>query len=283
MSVQFPLHPGKYALPAVTDPAEHAEFIRARYPQATLADIDGTVLLYQRHVLEQATASYPSRRLNWVRGDLFTLEHHGRQVAVCGGFGLGAPATALVLEQLIALGARRVITVGTAAALHPDLPPGQLVVCDGALRDEGVSHHYLPPGSRIKPSKQLTEHLTESLRKRGIIGRHGPGWTTDAPYRETEAEVARYGRLGLLTADMEAAAVFAVAQHRGIDAAAVFAVADSLVERRPRHEQHQTRTALQAALQAALSALSAAAPGRPDKVRRPQGDEKVTGRTRARQ
>ncbi|MBY8869878.1 nucleoside phosphorylase [Streptomyces sennicomposti] len=266
MSRQFPLHPGKHALPAVTDPAEHAEYVRGRYPQATLAGIDGAVLLYQRPVLERAKASYPSRRLNWVRGELFMLERQGRQgrqVAVCGGFGLGAPAAALVLEQLIALGVRRVITVGTAATLHPDLPPGQLVVCDNALRDEGVSHHYLPPGSHIKPSKQLTTHLAEHLRNRGVVPRRGPSWTTDAPYRETGAEVGRYGTLGVLTADMEAAAVFAVAQHRGIDAAAVFAVADSLVDRKPRQGSPNIRAALHIALQAALSALSAAARHRP--------------------
>ncbi|MER7109437.1 nucleoside phosphorylase [Streptomyces sp. NPDC000229] len=261
--MNFPLHPGKHALPAATDPGEHADYVRTWQPAATLAGLDGVVLTYQRRVLDQAGTAHRSSRLNWVRGDLLVLERRGRWLAVCGGFGLGAPAAALVLEQLIALGVRRVITVGTAASLRTELQAGELVVCDNALRDEGVSHHYLPPGSRVRPSKGLSERLAEALRGRGVTVRRGSGWTTDAPYRETAAEVTRYGRLGVLTADMEAAGVFAVAERRGVDAAAVFAVADSLAERRPRQDRAETHTALSTALEAALSALSAAAQTRP--------------------
>ena len=267
----FPLHPGKYALRAVTEPAEHARHVRDRYPGATLSSTDGVVLLYQQDVLEKTVNRYPCRRVHWVRGELFILKRRDRQVAVCGGFGLGAPATALVLEQLIALGARHAITVGTAATLRTDLSPGQLVVCDHALRDAGVSRHYLPPGSHIKASQQLTYALAASLRARGVDARRGPSWTTDALYRETSAEVSRYSGHGVLTADMEAAAVFAVAKYRGIDAAAVFAVADSLVERRPRREQPEVAAALHTAVEAALGAVG------PAKVRRPQGDERATG------
>ncbi|MFF8991161.1 nucleoside phosphorylase [Streptomyces sp. NPDC014983] len=277
MTPPFPLHPGKYALRAVTDPTEHAQHVRGQYPKATLADVDGVVLLHQQDVLKQAVTRYPSRRVHWVRGELFILKRRDRQVAVCGGFGLGAPAATLVLEQLIALGARRVITVGTAATLRSDLSPGQLVICDNALRDEGVSHHYLPPGSHIKASQQLTRDLAGSLRARGVDARRGPSWTTDALYRETSAEVSRYGGHGVLTADMEAAAVFAVAKYRRIDAAAVFAVADSLVERQTRHGQSQVGVALHTAVEAALSAVG------PAKVRRPQGDEKTTGLLRPHQ
>lgn len=164
---------------------------------------------------------------------------------------------------------------------------GELVVCDRALRDEGVSHHYLAPGSHVRPSRSLTERLVETLYARDVAVRRGAGWTTDAPYRETAAEVARYGSDGTLTADMEAAGVFAVAEHRNVDAAAVFAVADSLVDRRPREDRPNTNTntdtALHTALEAALSALSAAPGGFGGgaKVGHRQGDVKVAG-TRAR-
>ncbi|MET9428162.1 nucleoside phosphorylase [Streptomyces sp. NPDC003036] len=261
--MSFPLYLGKHALPAVTDPGEHADYLRARLPTATLAYVDGVVLVYQRRVLDHAASAYPSRRLNWVRGGLLVLERQGRRLGVCGGFGLGAPAAALVLEQLVALGVKRVITVGTAASLRTDLPAGELVVCDNALRDEGVSYHYLPPGTHVRPSMDLSERVAEALRGRGVTVRRGTGWTTDAPYRETAAEVARYSGLGVLTADMEAAGVFTVAEYRGIDAAAVFAVTDSLVDRRPRHDRPETDPALFTALECALSALSSAARGRP--------------------
>ncbi|MBG7704811.1 nucleoside phosphorylase [Streptomyces sp. MC1] len=255
----FPLLTGKHTFRAVTNPAEHAAYIQGRDPAASLKTADGVVLLYQRSLMQHAATAYPGQHLPWVRGDLLLVERRGRSLAICGGFGLGAPAAALVLEQVIALGARRVVTVGTAASLRTDLVAGDLVVCDTALRDEGVSHHYMAPGTHAKPSKRLTTCLAEALQDKGVSARRGPGWTIDAPYRETEAEVARYGRMGVLTADMEAAAVFAVAGHRGIDAATVFVVADSLLDRRPRMDRSETVHALRTALDCALSALSRAA------------------------
>ncbi|GHG05811.1 nucleoside phosphorylase [Streptomyces filamentosus] len=255
----LPLHPGKHALPAIPDPADHARHVRSRAPGATLADHDGAVLVYQDRVLAHAVANYGGRRTDWVRGNLRLLERRGRRLAVCGGFGLGAPAAALVLEQLIALGIRRVVTVGTAASLHASLAPGSLVVCTRALRDDGLSHHYLPPAPYAEPSPELTRHLTGALAARGADTRQGSGWTTSAIYRETAPEVARYGALGALTADMEAAGVFAVAEHRGIDAAAVLAIADSLADRRPRRDHPRTETTLHTAVEAALAALTTAA------------------------
>lgn len=240
------------------DPAEHAARVRARHPGATLKHFVGIVIVYQTQVMEYAHKRYRPRPLNrWIRGDLRMFDHHGHTFGLCGGFGVGAPAAALILEQLITLGATRFVTVGTAAALSPDLLPGTLVVCREALRDEGVSRHYLPPTASIRPSSSLTDHLVRTIRTIRTPARSGPTWTTDAPYRETEAEVANYGALGVLTADMEAAAVFAVAAYRAVHAAAVFAVADTLVNRRP-HDTQATQGALRAALPAAFTALLAA-------------------------
>ncbi|MFF8283491.1 nucleoside phosphorylase [Streptomyces albus] len=230
--------------------------MRARCPEATLTGTGGAILLYQQRLLDHACSRYRTQpRPGWVRrGQLHLTEYHGRRLALCGGFGLGAPAAALVLEQLIALGLPRVITVGTAASLQPDLNPGTTVVCDSALRDEGVSHHYLPPAARITAPGKLTSLL---LRQAPHLQR-GATWTTDAPYRETAAEVTRYRAAGVLTADMEAAAVFAVARHRSIPAGVLLAVADSLTERTVRQDEPATTTALRTALDTALAALSKA-------------------------
>ncbi|WP_053675784.1 nucleoside phosphorylase [Streptomyces sp. WM4235] len=258
----FPLHPGKYALQAIPDPAEHAAHVRAGHPTANLAGVNGVVLLYQTQLLEYARSRYDTRPCpGWVRGHLDLAEDDGGTFALCGGFGLGAPAAALIVEQLAALGARRIITAGTAATLQPHLLPGALVVCNHALRDEGLSHHYLPPARSVAPSPALTKRLTDALTRAGAPSSLGPTWTIDAPYRETATEVAGYGAEGVLTVDMEAAAVFAVGLHRSLDVATVFAVADSLVERRP-HTQSQninTINALHTALTAAVEALGASA------------------------
>ncbi|OCC11503.1 nucleoside phosphorylase [Streptomyces sp. PTY087I2] len=262
----FPLHPGKHALPAVPDPAEHAAYVRTTDPEADLSTLDGVVLLYQGRLLEHALRTYRTRLCpGWVRGDLHLVEDQGRMFALCGGFGLGAPAAALVVEQLAALGTRRIITVGTAASLQHGLGPGHLVVGTSALRDEGLSHHYLPPGRTASPSPVLTRYLTEALAPYDVPVTRGPIWTTDAPYRETVAEVDRYEAEGILAADMEAAAVFAVGHCRTVAVATVLAIADSLVDRRPRRHSPDTEHALHRALAAAAQALhtSTASPPTP--------------------
>ncbi|MDT0491562.1 nucleoside phosphorylase [Streptomyces griseus] len=254
----FPLHQGKHALPAVPDPAEHAAHVRTTDPEANLSTLDGAVLLYQGRLLEHALRTYrTSPRPGWVRGGLHLVEDRGRSFALCGGFGLGAPAAGLVVEQLAALGTRRIITVGTAASLQQGLGPGHLVVATSALRDEGLSHHYLPPGRTASPSPTLTQHLTEALASYDVPVTLGPIWTTDAPYRETAAEVTRYGAEGILAADMEAAAVFAVGHYREVAVATALAIADSLVDRRPRLHSPDTEHALRTALAAAAQALYA--------------------------
>ncbi|QWQ45155.1 nucleoside phosphorylase [Streptomyces sp. YPW6] len=252
----FPLHPGKHALPAVPDPAEHAAYVRTTDSDADLSTFDGVVLLYQGRLLEHALRTYrTSPRPGWVRGGLHLVEAQGRGFALCGGFGLGAPAAALVVEQLAALGTQRIITVGTAASLQRDLRPGSLVVARSALRDEGLSHHYLAPGRTASPSPALTQHLTEALASYDPPVTRGPIWTTDAPYRETTAEVTRYEAEGILAADMEAAAVFAVGHCRTVAVATVLAIADSLLDRRPRQHSPDTEHALHTALAAAAQAL----------------------------
>ncbi|MFD8986174.1 nucleoside phosphorylase, partial [Streptomyces sp. NPDC059564] len=214
------------------------------------------ILLYQSRLAEHARSTYRTRLRPWVRGGLDLAEHNGRHIALCGNFGLGAPAAALAVEQLAALGTRRIITVGTAAALQPGLRPGTLVVCDRALRDEGLSHHYLPPGRSIDPWPGLTQHLLKALA--GVDGpvTCGTSWTTDAPYRETAVEVADHQSAGILTADMEAAAVFAVGRHRAVETAAVLVVADSLVDRLPRGKSPAVEGALRTALAASVIALT---------------------------
>ncbi|MFF4188082.1 nucleoside phosphorylase [Streptomyces sp. NPDC001691] len=249
----FPLHPGTHAEPSLVEPAEHVAQLRLREPDATLSGLAGVVLIYQRSLLAHATTHYPGRPLTgWVRAELHRVEHDGHLLGVCGAFGLGAPAAALVTEQLIALGAPRIVTLGTAATLQHTLHAGDLVVCDRALADVGVARHYAGPRRDALPAPRLTAHLHQTLQTSGTPVTRGATWSTDALYRETAAEVMRYSADGVLTADMEAAGVFAVATHRKVEASAVFAVADSLVNRRPRADlpdiQGQLRTALRSIL-----------------------------------
>jgi uridine phosphorylase len=170
--------------------------------------------------------------------------------------GPGAPYAAIVVEELSALGVRQFLIVGIAGSLQPELRVGSLVLCDRALRDEGTSHHYLPPGAYAYPSAPLTGTLRRTLERRGVAFRRGATWTVDAPYRETVPEVRRYRRAGILTVEMEASAVFAVCRCRRRGAAALFVISDHVDERGWEPRFHDTRPGLHRALALAVEALS---------------------------
>ena len=184
----------------------------------------------------------------------------GGRVGVYGGFGIGAPVAALQLEDLVAFGVRRVVSIGTAGSLQHDLAVGDLVVCERAIRDEGTSHHYLPAEAPARPSAALTARLSGTLDAQGRAHRLGATWTIDAPYRETIAEVLRYQAQGVLTVEMEAAALFAVAACRHVDLAAAFSISDTLADLMwtPRFGSPETRDGLEAIYRAALDALDGA-------------------------
>lgn len=142
--------------------------------------------------------------------------------AVVSNFSLGAPLIAALAEILRALGAENFVLLGVAGALNPDLRIGDTVLCSGAICDEGTSPNYTaqefaPADESLIKKLSALEHKTK-----------GTTWTTDALFRETEDEVAFYQKQDVKTVEMEAAAVFALAQHHNLKAAAVFIISDLL-------------------------------------------------------
>jgi uridine phosphorylase len=151
------------------------------------------------------------------------------RVGVVEGFGFGAPGAAIVIEELATLGVRRFINLGFAGALPNDVSFGDVVLCTGAIRDEGVSHHYVPSARYAYPAEGLTDELRQQLLRDGTPFSEGLTWTLDAVYRETLEEALAYRDEGVVTVEMEAAALFTVAEVRGVEIAAVFTVSDHLL------------------------------------------------------
>ena len=170
--------------------------------------------------------------------------------------GPGSPYTAILVEELAALGAKRFLAVGIAGSLRPDLSPGSFVLCTRALRDEGTSYHYVAPGDFAYPSAPLTRRVRATLRRAKAPFTEGGSWTTDAAYRETVTEIRRYRARGLLTVEMEASALFTIARVRGLEAAALFVISDVLDERGWEPRFHDSRRPLRAALGIAAETLA---------------------------
>jgi uridine phosphorylase len=129
------------------------------------------------------------------------------------GCAVGAPFAVLVAEQLFASGCRLLISVTSAGQITARGETPYFVLIDRALRDEGASYHYLPPAPFAEaPNKTLLARIENALsRLSGIAVHRGATWTTDAPYRETEAAIAFARDMGALAVEMEAAALYAFA------------------------------------------------------------------------
>jgi uridine phosphorylase len=146
---------------------------------------------------------------------LFEIAVEGKRLAFFQP-GVGAPMGAGLLEEFIPLGCRKFIACGGAGVLHRAIAVGHLVVPTAAVREEGTSYHYLPPGREVSASPEGVAAIERTLQRHAVPYRMGKTWTTDAPYRETETKVRQRRAEGCLTVEMEAAAFFAVAQFRQV-------------------------------------------------------------------
>jgi uridine phosphorylase len=158
---------------------------------------------------------------------VYVVEHNGQPCTVVHP-GVGAPLAAGFLEELIALGCTKFIACGGAGVLNGDLAVGHLVIPTSAVRDEGTSYHYLPPGREVAPSPEGVAAIEAVLTERQVPYVKGKTWTTDALYRETPGKVARRRAEGCITVEMEASAFFAVAQFRGVTFAQILYSGDDL-------------------------------------------------------
>lgn len=147
---------------------------------------------------------------------IYEFEHKGRPVAFLYPL-IGAPFAAAFLEVAIAVGCRKFIVSGGAGVLDRDIPVGDIIVPTSAIRDEGVSYHYLPPGREVATNPKAVDTVVSTLNEYKRSYRLGKTWTTDAIFRETESKIKRRKDEGCLTVEMEAAALLAVAQFRGVD------------------------------------------------------------------
>jgi uridine phosphorylase len=127
---------------------------------------------------------------------------------------VGAPFAVLVAEELFVSGCQLLISITSAGQILPVGQPPYVILVDKALRDEGTSYHYLPPApySYLHPTlrEMVSTHWDHSLVPLHV----GASWTTDAPFRETEALIAHCRAEGILAVEMEAAALYALAQAR---------------------------------------------------------------------
>lgn len=178
------------------------------------------VACFFQDVITQLSQQHEMRVIKHLRSEIgthpvFEMEVEGKRLAVFHP-GVGGALAAALLEEVIALGCRKFIACGGAGVLDGTLAVGHIVVPSLAVRDEGTSYHYLPPGREAAASSEGVAALEAVLQTHHCAYVVGKTWTTDGLYRETAQKVKRRRAEGCLTVEMEAASFFAVAQFRRV-------------------------------------------------------------------
>jgi purine-nucleoside phosphorylase len=142
---------------------------------------------------------------------------------------IGAPYGAMIMETLIAWGARRIIFLGWCGAVAKGVHIGHIILPSGALVDEGTSRHYGHVQSdAAAPSDKLLRQTRTMLDKSGYTYQEGLIWTTDAAFRETPEKVRTYQGKGVLAVEMELSALFVVGKFHGVAVLGLLVVSDEI-------------------------------------------------------
>ncbi len=176
-------------------------------PTVCLLDPDGDVV---RHL---AATGQAQRHEDWAcyHSELWLTRFADKEIGIvpCA---VGGPYAVLVAEELTHSGCELIISVTSAGTITPLDQPPYFVIIERALRDEGTSLHYLPPGDWAELAGDLHRRLAGAFDHLDEPVHHGASWTTDAPFRETVQAIAAANAEGIHAVEMEAASLYAYAR-----------------------------------------------------------------------
>ena len=154
--------------------------------------------------------------------------YEGSPVTICST-GIGCPSAAIAVEELANVGVESLIRVGTTGALQADIEVGDVVVATGAAKDEGTTERYERDTVPAVPDYDVLSGLVEAAETRSEPVHVGPIASDDAFYAETDEYIEAWERAGVLSVEMEAAAIFTLARRKGLRAGALCTVDGNLV------------------------------------------------------
>ena len=155
--------------------------------------------------------------------------YEGRELTICST-GIGCPSAAIAVEELAAVGVETFVRVGTTGALQSEIEIGDMIVATGAAKDEGTTARYEADTLPAVPDYAVLSALVDGAERNGEDVHVGPIASDDAYYAETEAYVRDWEAAGILSVEMEAAAIFTLARRKGLAAGAICTVDGNLVE-----------------------------------------------------
>lgn len=179
-------------------------------------DTDKMVITFFPEVIEKLLCSGRIRNAFFIPGENpLTVYRFTEKPDVLLTLGqVGCPACGGNLDLFNAMGITKVMFCGGGGVLDGSIEVGQVLVVDGAIRDEGFSYQYIPASRVIYTDPSVTERIVSCLVEREVPYLRGLVWTTDAIFRETADRIALRQKEGAKIVEMEQAGCIAVAQFR---------------------------------------------------------------------
>jgi len=162
---------------------------------------------------------YPAR--------MYRLKQKGFEIDLVGP-AMGAPVAGMVIEMLIAGGAKKIIALGFAGSLDPSLKIGDLLLVKEAISDEGTGPSYIPGLKSVSASESLVSAIISELSSQGEKIQAGKVVSTDAFFRETREKLERFRSMGALAVEMEMSALYAIGKFRGVEVLGMVIISDEL-------------------------------------------------------
>jgi DeoD family purine-nucleoside phosphorylase len=167
--------------------------------------------------------------------------------------GMGCPSAAIVFEELVQLGVKRFIRVGTCGGLQPDMKLGDLIVAISAIPADQTAVHLLNEPHVPTADWDLVHSAVHSAKEMGKPVRVGPIVSSDLFYNPDDGQYARWSSRGVLAVEMEAAVLFTLGALRAVKAGCLLTVSDVVVEGEfIRISDEEMRTAVDQMTQLAL-------------------------------
>jgi DeoD family purine-nucleoside phosphorylase len=159
----------------------------------------------------------------------YTGEFEGRPVSV-QATGMGCPSAAIVVEELVQLGVKRMLRVGTCGGLQPDLKLGDLIVAVSAIAADKTAQHLVNEPHVPTADWELVHSAVHSAKEMNKPIRVGPIVSSDLFYNPDGGQYQRWSDRGVLAVEMEAAVLFTLGALRKVQAGCLLTVSDVVVE-----------------------------------------------------
>jgi purine-nucleoside phosphorylase len=167
---------------------------------------------------------------NAERGMLgFTGTYKGKPVSV-QATGMGCPSAAIVVEELVQLGVRKLLRIGTCGGLQPDMKLGDLVVALSAVAADSTAQHLVAEPHTPTADWELVHGAVHFAKELGKPLRVGPIVSSDLFYNPDDGQYQRWSDRGILAVEMEAAVLFTLGALRKVQTGCLLTVSDVVVE-----------------------------------------------------